>query len=215
MTAISLVAQAGAAYLLTDGALYDDDGIVRAIASKVLVAEEERLAIAPSGRCTSVDLQVALDARGIARQAEIMGALPAIARARRDASEAAGLSEPDLQLFVALWSETANEAQAWMLSTNAMAHWGPCTPCTWIRVDAMIGTARPLADVLGRPDADAMLIDMEVDGLAIINDQRATGWPDGRYYVGGHGELVTVTAGGVTQRRLVEWPDRVGERITQ
>lgn len=212
MTAINVVVQADAAYLLTDGALYDRQGKVRALCSKVLIAETMRFALAPSGRCNSNEIAAALEGAGVETQAQAMAALPNIAR-RLAATNRAVTDEPDLCLFVVLWSDRTDEPQGWMLSTGPMPHWGDFAPCTWLPIDSMIGTDRPLGDVLNQPDANPATIDMERDGRAIIEHQRRTVFEDGRYYVGGHGELVRVDRSGVRQSILCRWPDQVGAVI--
>lgn len=215
MTAIIAAAQSGAAYLLTDGALYDTGGIVLALCSKTLIAEGMRLAMAPSGRCTSVDLERELSAAGVSTQAGVMMAMPECLRRIRARSVALGSTEPDCQVHVALWSDRAHEPQIWLIATDAPPCWGPYRPGTWLRVDAITGGDDDASEVLGRPVdlTSAASFDMEHDGGALIDHQRRTPWADGRFYVGGRAELVTVTRSGVTQRDIRRWPDRIGERI--
>lgn len=220
VTAINLVVQRDRAHLLTDGAQYDHAGRVRTLCSKTLIAEEIRLAVAPSGRLNSVELRDGLVAAGANSQAEVMAALPRIVatvRAKNAADLPAheGGGDNDAQLFVVLWSDARDEPQGWMLSTNCLPHWGPYRPLTWVAVDAMIGTLEPADQALGRAVtlADPSSFDAARDGLTILEHQRRTPWPDGIHYVGGHAELVTVTRDGVEQRRLREWPDTVGQLI--
>ncbi|MGY2806391.1 hypothetical protein [Bradyrhizobium sp. USDA 4506] len=60
------------------------------------------------------------------------------------------------------------------------------------------------------PDA----IDPEVDGLAVLELQRANPHQeDGDFcYVGGFAQLTTVTREAVTSRIIHRWPDKVGEK---
>jgi hypothetical protein len=58
--------------------------------------------------------------------------------------------------------------------------------------------------------------DPERDGLALLEAQRRLPYsPDEpACFVGGFAELTTVSAAGITQKRLRTWPDRIGEKIS-
>ncbi|VVT07379.1 conserved hypothetical protein [Sphingomonas aurantiaca] len=215
MTAITAFAQPSAAYLLTDGALYHPDGVVASICSKTLIAEAIRLAIAPSGRCTSVDIAGELERAGAASQAAVMVAIPAALWRIRAANVADATPDPDMQVHVALWSERADEPQIWMIATNRPECWGPYRPGTWLRVDAIVGGDASADDILGRSVRldDPASFDPVADCAALIDYQRAAPWPDGRHYIGGMAELVTVSRSSVSQTILRRWPDKVGALI--
>lgn len=216
MTAIFAFTQPAAAYLITDGALYDPNGIVVSLCSKTLIAEWMRLAIAPSGRCTSVDLGRELTALGATTdQAALMAAMPLALERIRAQNVHFGTPEADMQVHVALWSDRADQPQIWMMATNRPPSWGPYQPKTWISVAHMIGCDAAPTDILGRSVdlSNPADFDPADDGGTLIDHYRRTPWPDGRFYVGGRAELVTVTRDGVEQRNIREWPDRVGSLI--
>ncbi|MCS3896109.1 hypothetical protein M2171_005242 [Bradyrhizobium japonicum USDA 38] len=56
--------------------------------------------------------------------------------------------------------------------------------------------------------------DAKADLLHMLEIQRRREASDGKYYIGGHAVLTTVTADGVTQRAVHRWPeDRAGKPV--
>lgn len=217
MTAINLVVQRDAVHLLTDGALYDHDGIIRAIASKSVVSQQHRMAIVPSGMATGHQVAAGLNRHGARTQARALAALPAVA-AEIKAFNVAGNppGDHDLQLFVAIWSDCSDRGEAWILSTNRAYFGEGYMPGTLAEIEKLIGMDIDLGALQGRriDYSDARSFDAECDGLALLEAQRRKPWDDGVFFVGGHAELSTVTRTGVAQKILRKWPDQIGERIT-
>jgi hypothetical protein len=63
---------------------------------------------------------------------------------------------------------------------------------------------------------DLETMDLERDGLALIEEQRRVPFNfEGRaaYLIGGLAELTTATKAGITRKILRQWPDRIGEPI--
>lgn len=207
MTAINLFLKAGAAYIVADSAGYEPDGTILAIASKVAVADRLSMALICSGRANPVQISELLALYGTATQEDALRAIPL---AMRDIREDNRLRAPDgelsgdneMQVFVAMYSHERQRAETLYCTTTAEYDGGTLEPYV----------VRPVARV-STPFSDLPFDDPERDGLAILEAQRRIPWPDGGYFVGGFGELVTVTRDGIDKRKIVEWPDRVGEKI--
>lgn len=210
MTAINVLVQPDAVHLLTDGTVYDDAGIVQQIGSKVVYSERIKLALTTSGRTDARLLlpwleQFAGLREARAAQQNVLAALPGVMweLRERNRNERPDLEhENDFQVFVALWSIEHDQPEALLLSTEREYVGGSYEPFSFAPVNRV-----------NTPHMAMAWNDVERDGLAIIEAQRRFAWPNGLHYVGGFAELTTVMAAGVTQRRLIEWPDRVGEMI--
>ena len=211
MTAVSMIAQAASASLLTDGALYDDVGTIRAIASKVATSTRLRMAIAGMGRVNPVEIANAMPATGT--QGDAMRSLPAIAKQqreanRREAPQFEHVELNDLQLFVAMWSDDTDRPECWIISTETRCFGAGYRPYSLVEVEQLWIPGIKAAGF------DPARFDPIEDGRRVLVEQRGNlHEDDGRSYVGGFGELTTVTRNGIAQRRLVEWPDKVGEVI--
>ncbi len=208
MTAVSLFVRPEAVYLLTDGAYYSPDGTVQHLASKVGIHEGLSLAFACSGMVEPAHIAQALKDRGPFDQEGFLALIPEAMRQIREenrrgnpAGEDGELN--DLQLFVAMYSHERGRPEAWVCSSN-QSYFGPR-----YQPFAMVSVIETSSPRTGLPFADP-----DTDALRIIEAQRAHYCADeGGYFVGGFAELTTVSAVGISERRLVTWPDRVGERI--
>ena len=209
MTAISLLVQRNRASLLTDAAYYDEVGTVHAIGSKVALAPPGfRMAVAVAGHAFAPIVRDALATAST--QTEALSWLPSIAAAIKTNTQAKRPTQSgDLQLFAVLWSDRTDEPEGWVISTSE-AYFGPSyQPGRLVCVDQVCSP--PIQET----PFDLNIFDPQRDGRAVLVAQRAKpDERDGAFCVGGFGELTTVTRTGVRQKRLVRWPDRVGEVIS-
>ena len=219
MTALTGLVQPGGAYLLTDGASFDTDHHVLQIGSKVVELQEQRMAIAWSGYVMIADLEAGVVMAGDT-QAEIFAALPDIVRGLARSNVAVGLRDgvptPFVRLLIALWDAAAGEPQLWAIHSTAEGFGPRYTPFAPVRLRQFgaLGPDRQAA-LFGRPvdQADPASFDVRIDGLTLLEAERAEPFEGGHYAVGGFAELTTVTAQGVVKETLHHWNDKIGHRI--
>lgn len=219
MTALNVVVQSSAVYLLTDCAGYDTAGAVSEIRSKVTVAPEWRAAFACSGRVDSVRLSTALARRKVRCQQDALLALPSVVRALRDENRRVHLADDgewnDLQVVCAIFSDVSNRPEAWIISSNAAYLGEDYVPYRLVQIRQLFSPDLDLDAVLGCSAATELTsFDPRRNGLAVLEAQRGAPWHDGLFYVGGAGQLTTVDESGVAVDILVHWPDAVGQRIS-
>jgi hypothetical protein len=210
MTASSLVVTDRAAHLVADGAFYDAGGVVSLIASKIAHAAFWRMALATSGMVRPHQLVEPFDAAAGHDQAHVMRSLPAIAASiQADNAAAHSLADQErchFQVYVAMWSDATNRPEGWLLSTNRAWLGAGYTPLSWMPVDQVV--MPPIGKAL-----DPQRFRPHRDGRRLLERQRGLVQHGGGHWVGGLGEVATVTRSGVTVDQVVRWPDRVGERI--
>lgn len=208
MTATNLIVQRSCVSLITDAAFYDEAGTIIDIASKVVVGPPElRMAIAVSGRVYACHIATALD--GATTQREVFERLPIAAANIKAATIARDARQmPDLQLFVALWSDRTHRPEGWALSTD-QAYFGlQYRPGTLVEIEQLCVPAIRAGGV------NLDTFDPIVDGNLLLAEQRLCRHEGGGHYaVGGYGELTTVAKSGVRKDRLETWFDKVGHRI--
>lgn len=215
MTACNLWLQPHAGHLVTDGAMYDADGVIHWIASKVVVAEGARMAIGFLGAVDQERIAIALQQRcdnfGHSQEVALQSLVPVAADLRlENASRDPVPPDRGLNGFALLavtWDARAGRPRGWIVQTD----------------DAPQRLAEPwtLHETAGYTTPDVPLpVDMAcgrlsgiAHGLEVLEAQRKHTEPDGQHIVGGFGEVTTVTAAGVSKVRLVDWPDRLGETI--
>jgi len=221
MTALSGLVQPGGAYLFTDGASFDAQHHVCAIGTKVLSFERQRMAIGWSGYVNDIDeLEAAIIAAG-PTQADIFAPLPTIVEQFASANVAIGTRDnvppPPLRLLIALWCEKSGEGQLWAIHSGSEIFGSWYKPCTLVRLSQYMALPPDLqVEAFGRLPAyaDPMSFDVLLDGLTLLEAERALPYEDGHYAVGGFAELTSVTAAGVEQQVLRRWPDRIGFPIS-
>lgn len=218
MSLAMMIVQQDAAYLITDGGLWDDDGICTAIGSKVATLPHLNAAIALVGfnpnphRIWDTLCDIGMrDARNVR---DLLHLLPEIVRdlVRENVGRC---SNPALTAHMITFVPDVGPA-AWFVSSGGPNMPPSYKPFTLARAHAMIDVAdRSVA--LGRPvnvmDPDSF--DIENDGRQLAEIARHTPWTfdDGRtrYHVAGFAELTSVSAEGLQRRTICEWPDdRVG-----
>lgn len=217
MSAYYAVAYADRIELLTDGAIYTDDGVVVETREKVWRSERLPLAFAGRGNNSSIQLMgLALDAVSIAGKSieEILEWLSGTLETKRRQGA------PAFDGIIASVSKTNGPQLHWFTTYGEFegfepfklydvgAEWGggptPTdeTLAAWGFPEKMSNST--LAE--SGPDLFEAMRQTKMAHLA------APGQPM-LHAVGGHVDLTTVTAKGSTTKRLRTWPDKIGEKI--
>ena len=209
MSAIAMftAADASSIYLVTDGAYYDAEGRVRAIKSKVTKSDRLRMAVAVTGNVDSGT--VARHLASAATQREALQRVPSIT-SNLHAANAYLWPHDDawhlhLMLFVATWSEDRG-AEGWVCASGR----------DWLGEDYAPGSLAGVSELSSPPIPDGAWLPRDPGEGArrvLTAQRRCTDVYNGQCCVGGFGELTTVDADGARTVRLLEWPDRIGERI--
>jgi len=234
MSSIIVMQQTNSVHIITDGAIYGADGIVREIRRKAVELPLSNCVFVLRGAdyprlpLTLLLLQYdSFDAimDNVARCVEQMvGVFDQFNDARAPI-------ERHFELTVAGWSDNLN---AW--TVGVASTFEPCDPTDvqgtsflpgyqpFIPLQAAAAYCVPAVDgmaILGRTletQHDVDSLDPERDGLLLHKAQRLTPGFDGafqvQYLVGGFAELVTLSAQGVSRKILCEWPDECGQLIT-
>lgn len=210
MSALNLFVGGDAAHLVTDGALYELDGVIGAIASKVVRSDALCTCIGYSGRTNPVAIADALRARAPTSQAEFLSILPAVAADLRQLNAAGRPQDEadevnDLQLVVAMFDRAASRPRGFMVST----------------APAWMGVSFPVLQLVEVRQIVVPAIDWTPPfsherALGLLEAQRRSPFrlPTGdQLCVGGFGELHTVSVAGVHREELVRWPDVVGRSV--
>ena len=195
-------------HLITDGAYYDAEGRVRAIKSKVTTCDRLRMAVAVTGNVDSGT--VARHLASATTQREALQLVPSITSNLHAANAYLWPHDGDawhlhLMLFVATWTEERG-AEGWVCAS------GP----EWLGDGYKPGTLAGVSELSSPPISDSAWLahDPEQGARRVLTEQRfCTDAHNGQCCVGGFGEMATVDAIGVRTVRLIEWPDKVGERI--
>ncbi|WP_267380527.1 MULTISPECIES: hypothetical protein [unclassified Sphingomonas] len=209
MSAVSVIVQSCSVSLLTDGALCAHDGTLRAIASKVAINQRLRMAIVGIGRIRPNEIAAKIPVRS---QNEAIRSLPAFLAMHRqwnaeNAADYERAGRNDCHLIVGLWSDDEDAPEAWIVGSS-QAFFGPSyRPFTLAQIDQLC--MPPIA----AGAFDPAVFDPRASGAAVLSEQRKH-LNRGKHWVGGFGELTTVTAEGVNFDRLLGWSDKVGEAIT-
>ncbi|HAV50467.1 MULTISPECIES: hypothetical protein [unclassified Brevundimonas] len=209
MTACNVWLQGTAGHILSDAAYYDSSGRIVQIASKVVIADHLGIAYMISGCGGHTRLHKHLLASGPTGQQEGILCLPGIAAAIKAENVAGGISgdDADLILVAVTWHQALDQPVAFGVSTGGRQDLGGAGQL----IDLM-GYTSPLAP-LPHPLESGQL-DPALHGVSVLEAQRkALQTIDGQSLgtVGGYGELTTVTREAITQSRLIEWNDTVGE----
>ena len=218
MTAVTLAAGLDKSYLLTDGGWYADDGTILHIGGKTAVCGRLKVAVANSGLVsTTFNLDEWLESQS--DQRTLLAGIGAKLRDEVEKIAAAKAAYPGdfarlqnapamTHLFIAMWSDHLQEAQAFILASPGN-HFGTAyTPYTVARVGEVV---QPPVDRNLYPPRQA------VDAawaIPLIEAQRQTRAENGTYRVGCFAELITVCDKGIERRIIHRWrKDRIGKKI--
>jgi hypothetical protein len=225
MTAINAVARDNAAYLLTDAALYDPNGIIQGFMSKVVTFPHLHLAMAVTGSVkATLELVAVLSKSATSFDTAIEGA-PDLFRDLCQAGyfEMETEKASQVRLILVGWSG-AGRGEAYALSTMDE----PNHPAFTLSKGVIFTSPSPAHDDLRRAG-----IMTEEGGIhcrfaddvpellgRMVDLQREMAWPvpgnpdQIKHIVGGHATLTAIDKNGISQRVVRRWTaDRIGEPI--
>jgi len=233
MSSVVAICQTDAIHLVTDGALYDDDGTVVGFNSKVIPLHLANSVLALRGASwAAAPLELILGAassfdQAIERLPDLMERM--IVQFNEKLGPDVSWVDRDFEVTIAGWSSKYGRFVVAVASSFAPDDPNDTTSDShqpgyqqFIPREAPRAYTAPLIDVqgvLGREIAtmgDVNELNGEVDGLALHCAQRVTpgiycGKP--RHLIGGFAELTTITRDGLKSKILREWPDAVGKKI--
>lgn len=230
MTAMSLIVQPQAAYLLTDTAHYLADGT--AVAFKPKVAEftlgpiagapPAKAAFALTGVVSVEHVQTVCADCGWASIGDVLAGLPDLIRhltkLLKTALYAPGVGdERSILLALALWDDATGRPDGYLIGNPSCApvREGHMRPYQLVRMRNYV-LARANPSFAGLDYSDPARFSPRRDGGTLLDDQRADPFGDDVTQftgVGGQGVLTEVGPQGVRYHLLRDWPDRVGEKI--
>ena len=222
MTAINVIKQSNAVHVLTDGAGYNADGTLIAIANKVWPVAHLNLVLASRGSAYFAPL-LAQHASAAAHSFDhLKSIMPALAL------ELAGRFAPlmrmselgsQFDLVVAGWSETSGPSSYFLCDHHQH---GPSVE-PWKPVD--------LGPISLLPQTAAMKVDLDhefpngadpdqfdsvKDGMCILEIQRrhpSEHGPAGSHMLRGVGMFAQLTRGAIETKIIHRWPDEIGKPI--
>lgn len=213
MSAINVLIQTNRVHLFTDAAIYQLNGELAGIGPKVRMMPHINAAMAMRGSFL-----------GLAPIAEELSVAPSFDKLREGivpclqaCAETYGhllnqcSAGPDFEVVIAGMSETGGPSAYLVASHNRYGE-------PWSIVELAGLSATPASDavhqrVFATADGrDADQLDPVVDGLAILEAQRAHRFDD-VVCIGGFAQLTTIDADGVHSRIIHRWPDKLGEKI--
>lgn len=242
MTALNLFCQGQNAFMLTDAAVTDANGVLLSTRPKILMLRRARMAICWTGfapmpvrgakaasSAAGARMTAALRSQGVeaqqADQATIMKAMPGALRSMHvenmtlmpDATQ----EMASIAIGVALW----NEASGPMVVMGQTESMGNLPAYSFMRMHYYLSADQDedasslLLRALGRSAnvSDPADFDVRRDGLALLEAQRriCKSYSGLNYYgIGGKAVVVRVSKHGVSDSMLRRWPDKVGHTIS-
>ncbi len=241
MTALNLFCQGQNAFMLTDAAATDLDGVLLSTRPKALTLRRARMAICWTGfapmtaggarfapNAAGARMKAALFAHGVdaerAMQGEIMAAMPAALRTMHienlTSMPGATAEMMSISVGVALWCET--EGAKVVMGQTEEAHGLPAYSFARLRhyISTEQGYNAPsfISKAIGRVAnlADPLDFDVRRDGVALLEAQRRIrkSYSGSTHHgVGGKAVMIKVSKSGVCESVLRRWPDKVGRQI--
>lgn len=211
MSAINTLAKSDCVHLYTDAAIYQPDGYLTGIGPKVRLLPHINAAMAMRGAYLGfapIAEELSMAPSFDVLKELIVPTLQACAKHYSSLLEqcAAG---PEFEVVIAGLSENGGPNAYLVASHDRYGHAWRIIELEGLSVtpanDAVQARIREIA--AGR---DANDMDPDVDGLAILEAQRAA---DAGAFVGGFAQITTIDAAGVHSRVLRRWPDVVGEKL--
>lgn len=215
MSAVIVVLQSDAGYLLGDAATYHGDGRVAAFRSKVWAASNISAAFTTRGLFNAwSDLRLRMVAATATDADDLFAKLHGVVVSEEATHRKRQPSYPqhNVEVTGVIWRDGA--AVGFQISETAFGHYNP------VKLGAIYGAPQP-EDIseLGKPlatVADIEALTMPDDGLALMEMQRRAlheTWEGRAHIVGGWCDCATVSAAGVSLETLHTWDDKIGERI--
>ena len=189
MSALNVVVFGGHVFLVTDGAYYDAEQTVRRFGAKVMTLPHVPAAVATVGPAGLVHLLGGLLYHEASNLEELMESSPV-------AAVAANASTWGVPVRVVIAGVCSNgQPAAWQLDGERFERIAENTIYT-----------SPTPDDEWEPAWDSPAT-FEAAMVELVTRQREA------YPVGGFVALTTITPGGIVQKVLHRWPDRIGDTI--
>lgn len=220
MSAIYALKLADQIYILTDGAVYDDDGVVRGIQRKVWIADQVPLAVTGNGDWAALK-DYAPAVASDPSFASIIAGLEATACMLRAVYAAEG--DTGAKIGLLLGFHDGEKPRLVYASFNDLDP--RFSPFTLTEIEAEF-SATPEISEANQPVFAELLKDIGTlqgdffdrrgaDLFELLRQESTVppGRTDRQYLVGGHVDLTIINRQGARTRRLRSWPDTIGERI--
>ena len=210
------------AFILNDTAIYDPAGTLIENRVKTLdingLCFSQHAAIAMTGALAPDVFAAALSGRCIMLATDLVAILPevladiaAVARPHWPEGEA----WPGLGVAVAIYDPLRPHPDLIMIADEAGGVLpSDYTPFMPIPVRYWTTGMRPAGPFTYKGRQTAVRFDPYTDGVAMMKEQRADVWPDGKPRIGGSVVLTTIGAAGIKSEVLHTWPDEIGQAIT-
>lgn len=220
MSAIYSLALHDRVVILSDGAVYDADGVVCELASKVWLAGDAPFAVTGNGNWDfqQREAQKIVHLASIDAAAEYLETQLSIARRRHPDAQALANGAG---ILVAGYSETRGFRQVYAPFHNLDPRF---EPLELVEVEEF--SATPMISDAGAAAFEQILSDFQAMGAEFFHNRGAdlfevlrherTSQPGAAGYqhlVGGHVDLTVVYVDGVASKRLRQWPDVIGQKI--
>ena len=211
MTAVNVFATSQAGYLSADAAVWNADGTLREIASKIIVVPAAKTAVGARGIFSQGFLRFALSSQQTVES--VIDAAEKFAKRNKDrvaADRSWSGWEGGIEIYGVSWH--GGEAVSWVISDTY--------PETMKVIGLRYSPDVDLSAAVGRDIASSAAfaaLDPKTGFLDLMVVQRRLlieTTVGGMHCVGGRCDLATVTADGVKVETLKVWPDRIGRRIT-
>lgn len=222
MTAISAVAHSTGAFLMSDSATYDQEGVVTRFSPKTVTFPHLGLAVAVTGAACNGE-EVARIIRDFSSYEEVMAK---IADALHDAWDDGAFDVGDdeashLHVVLAGWSHDRKRGEVCYISTTDNLGHPAFTPSNKTSIiSPSIGEDGMRALGFTKPDGSVGIKCGPDEFLTrIIEYQRTMPWPvpghaeTVKYIVGNTADLTVISAAGITQRVVLRWADSIGQPI--
>lgn len=191
--------------VLTDGAWYNSDGVVQAIASKTLVLPHIPAVVAARGPSHLLPFlfEIACPCRDFE---DLLGSIQ---------SNAYDSSSGEYEIIIAGYSQERDRFEVYILPVHDRYACEGFPACLLMPVPGhLIQPALDPAIIkqIGWHIPDVDRLDAERDGLRLMECQRADGTPP-EHVVGGFVQKTVIERQGISSSIIHTWPDQVGRKI--
>lgn len=239
MTAISAIRRSDGIYLLTDGAVYNSEGVILKIAPKVLMFPQCPAALAVRGSELVAQNLLSLQVEGFANFDELLEYLPIGLRVATELAQPIaqfGLGGGRAEVVACGWSKERGRPEIWVVSnrdTKVIGQDGGLTDIAAFEatesLTPYLGVEPPkeLAEEFGfglpeNPDE----FDPFRHGVAWMHCLRRMDGDEEHFpheaqtlaslsTVGGFVQMTTLYQSGLDSRIVLRWPDKVGQAISK
>lgn len=208
--------------VLTDGAVYSDDGTIVSIERKIWISERLPLVFVGRGGHTSVKLMGA--ALGLMSFSKSVDETLALFKEKIEAMADKPGDKVPMDGLIACISETLGPVIYYFCSSTQVCEEAGLEPFKLYEVpEEMVAATNPSPRAL---KTSGLPMFWALDGLAehgglffdtmrqfTMKHIAAPNQPD-IYAIGGHVDHTVIRADSIVSERILEWPDTVGEKIT-